>query len=339
MNKKIFLKECAFSVGISAVCFAIFTVILFAENAFSQSIAIKTAVAFCVVCAISICVSLYSSKKITKDVADQINELGNNLKNIDRKKIDKEFVPFVDALTNYKKELARVDKLKKQFTANVSHELKTPMTSISGYAEMLESGIVKPNDVQKIGHIIHKESKRLINISNDIIQLSQLEDGDQTRSYETVDLYEIAEDCVAAIGFHAEKKSICLKTEGEHIKIKGNKGLLAELIYNLADNAIRYNKAGGNVWISVNEENGKAVLRVKDDGIGIPEKYRQRIFERFFRVDKSRSKETGGTGLGLAIVKHIVLYHDAEISIDSKLGEGTTFKIVFDKINKKSLEA
>ena len=148
-------------------------------------------------------------------------------------------------------------------------------------------------------------------------------------------MYEIAEDCVAAIGFHAEKKSICLKMDGEHIKIKANKGLLAELIYNLADNAIRYNKAGGNVWISVNDEDDKAVLRVKDNGIGIPEKYRQRIFERFFRVDKSRSKETGGTGLGLAIVKHIVLYHNAEISIDSKLGEGTTFKIVFDKMDKQ----
>ncbi len=335
MNKKIFLKECAFSIGISAICFAMFSAILFSENSFSQSTAIKLTVAFCIVCAVSVLFSAYSSKKITKNVANQINELGNNLKNIDRKKIDKEFVPFVDALTNYKKELARVDKLKKQFTANVSHELKTPMTSISGYAEMLESGIVNPNDVQKIGHIIHKESKRLINISNDIIQLSQLEDGDQTRSYETVDLYEIAEDCVAAIGFHAEKKSICLKMDGEHIKIKANKGLLAELIYNLADNAIRYNKAGGNVWISVNDEDDKAVLRVKDDGIGIPEKYRQRIFERFFRVDKSRSKETGGTGLGLAIVKHIVLYHNAEISIDSKLGEGTTFKIVFDKMDKQ----
>lgn len=331
MRKKIFVKECLLSLGFSLFCFAIGLLLYFSCTGTPDGeFFFKWGVALVVVCALCVLVSYLSAGRITAEVARQINDLGKNLADVDKDKIDAEFVPFVDALVNYKKELARVDKLKKQFTANVSHELKTPMTSISGYAEMLESGIVKADDVQKIGHVIHKEAKRLINISNDIIQLSQLEDGDEARHYERVDLYEIADDCVASICYHAEKKGSSILFEGEHVYINGNKGLLSELVYNLVDNAVRYNKPDGKVWVSVHAENGKAVLRVKDNGIGIPDKYKERIFERFFRVDKSRSKETGGTGLGLAIVKHIVLYHNAEISIDSELGQGTTFTTVFD---------
>lgn len=337
MRRKIFVKECLLSLGFTVLCFVIGLLIPISQGEpLNGAFFFKWGVALALVLALSVLVSHFSAGRITAEVARQINDLGKNLDAVDKGKIDAEFVPFVDALVSYKQQLARVDKLKKQFTANVSHELKTPMTSISGYAEMLENGIVKADDVQKIGHVIHKEAKRLINISNDIIQLSQLEDGDETRHYERVDLYDIASDCVSSIAFHAEKKGSEILFEGEHVYINGNKGLLAELVYNLVDNAVRYNKPDGKVWVSVHAQNGKAVLRVKDNGIGIPEKYQERIFERFFRVDKSRSKETGGTGLGLAIVKHIVLYHNAEISIDSELGKGTTFTTVFDMLENPS---
>lgn len=337
MRKKIFAKECLLSLSFTLMSFVIGLLVCFSQGELLNGAFIfKWCVALALVCALCVLVSYFSAGHITAEVARQINDLGKNLDEVDRGKIDAEFVPFVDALVSYKQQLARVDKLKKQFTANVSHELKTPMTSISGYAEMLESGIVKTEDVQKIGHVIHKEAKRLINISNDIIQLSQLEDSAETRHYERADLYDIASDCITSISFHAEKKGSEILFEGEHVFINGNKGLLSELIYNLVDNAVRYNKPDGKVWVSVHAENGKAVLRVKDNGIGIPDKYKERIFERFFRVDKSRSKETGGTGLGLAIVKHIVLYHNAEISIDSELGKGTTFTTVFDALDTQA---
>ena len=223
-----------------------------------------------------------------------------------------------------------LDKQKKQFTANVSHELKTPLTSIAGYAELIETGMAKPEDIKPFAGVIRKQALRLVSLSEDIIQLSQLEESDdEDMSFESVNLYEIAQRCVEALNINAINKCVTLNLTGEECYIRGKAQLVEELVYNLCDNAIRYNKENGNVTVTVNPLEKGASVSVKDTGIGIPKKYQERIFERFFRVDKSRSKATGGTGLGLAIVKHITQLHDAKLEISSEEGKGTEIIVTF----------
>lgn len=225
----------------------------------------------------------------------------------------------------------QLEKQKKQFTANVSHELKTPLTSIAGYAELIENGMARPEDIKPFAHTIRKQAQRLVSLAEDIIQLSQLEENDGEILFEEVNLTELASDCVQSLQINAQSRTVDLHlaTPEAPIYIKGNKSLLEELLYNLCDNAIRYNKPQGSVTVTLHPEQGGTALQVADTGIGIPEKYRERIFERFFRVDKSRSKETGGTGLGLAIVKHIAQVHDATMELDSVEGKGTTITVHF----------
>jgi len=217
---------------------------------------------------------------------------------------------------------------RREFTANVSHELKTPLQSIIGSAELLESGLVKPEDAPRfVGHI-RSEASRLVNLINDIIRLSQLDEGAEIAK-ETVDLHEVAREVVEVLQSTAEKKMVSLTISGTSTIMSGVRRYLYEIIYNLCDNSIRYNKEGGRVLITIGEENGNKMIRVSDTGIGIAKEHHSRIFERFYRVDKSHSKETGGTGLGLSIVKHAVQYHGGQLKLESVLGEGTAVTIEF----------
>lgn len=279
-----------------------------------------------------ICMSAVISVGITKSIVNPVEELGENLGNLDDIKTYDELKPLVDALKEQKNRQKALDKQKKQFTANVSHELKTPLTSIAGYAELIETGMAKPEDIKPFAGVIRKQALRLVSLSEDIIQLSQLEENDEQKiTFESVDIYEICKRCVEALSINAQNKNVTLILNGEGCYVKGNGSLLEELVYNLCDNAIRYNKENGSVTVSVEPLENGARLTVKDTGIGIPDKYKERIFERFFRVDKSRSKATGGTGLGLAIVKHIAQQHGADLTLDSVLGEGTEITVLLKK--------
>lgn len=221
------------------------------------------------------------------------------------------------------------EEMRRCFSANVSHELKTPLTTISGFGEMMENGIVSDKaDVVKYGGLIHRESARLLTLINDIIRLSELdESADNSPETKDIDVLSAAQEVCSMLSGKAEKSSVDLKCTGEHITITANEGMLSEIIYNLADNAIKYNTAGGYVNVRVGRENGKAVITVSDSGIGIPAEHQQHIFERFYRVDKSRSKQRGGTGLGLSIVKHIVNSMNGNIDLRSVPEQGTEIKV------------
>ena len=225
-------------------------------------------------------------------------------------------------------ETAFAERNRKEFTANVSHELKTPIQSIIGSAELLENGLVKAEDTKRFVGNIKNEATRLVSLINDIIRLSQLDENSEPAT-ESVDLYDVANEVVEVLTVSASKKQVELNLNGEPCVMNGIRRYLYEIIYNLCDNAIRYNKDGGNVTIDLKNKDGNIILSVRDTGIGIPAEHQTRIFERFYRVDKSHSKETGGTGLGLSIVKHAVAYHGGKVTLDSKVGKGTTITIFF----------
>lgn len=217
---------------------------------------------------------------------------------------------------------------RQEFTANVTHELKTPLQSIIGSAELLENGLVKPEDNGKFIGNIRKEATRLVSLINDIIRLSQLDENHEPVT-ETVELTEIAKEVVEVLTVSATKRNVELSIAGDTCTIYGVRRYIYEILYNLCDNAIRYNVDGGKVRIGISKEAGHTVVTVKDTGIGIAPEHQSRIFERFYRVDKSHSKETGGTGLGLSIVKHAVQYHGGKIRLESEVGKGTTITIIF----------
>ena len=242
-----------------------------------------------------------------------------------------ELVPFIDMIKEQHLDILKSAKMRQEFTANVSHELKTPLTAISGYAELIETGMAPEQDVTRFARGIHKSANRLLTLINDIIRLSELDSVESEAPFEILNLYQMAETCVEMLTFNAEKHSVSIAMAGSPCSIFGNKQMIEELLYNLCDNAIRYNNEGGNVNVSVQPAGEGAVLTVKDTGIGIPKEHQERIFERFYRVDKSRSKTTGGTGLGLAIVKHIVAKHDADLILESDVGMGTEIKVVFKR--------
>ncbi len=223
---------------------------------------------------------------------------------------------------------AFAERNRQEFTANVTHELKTPLQSIIGSAELLENGLVKPEDTARFVGNIRKEATRLVSLINDIIRLSQLDENHEPAT-ETVELTEVAKEVVEDLAVSAAKKNVKLGIKGDPQTIFGVRRYIYEIIYNLCDNAIRYNVDGGKVKIKIGEDNGHAVVTVKDTGIGIAPEHQSRIFERFYRVDKSHSKETGGTGLGLSIVKHAVQYHSGKVTLESELGKGTTITIAF----------
>ena len=225
-------------------------------------------------------------------------------------------------------EQALAERSRREFTANVSHELKTALQSIMGSAELLESGLVRQEDVPQFTGTIRKESARLVALVEDIIHLSQLDEG-AVLEWELVDLLKTAKDAASVLYDKTREKGIRLSIAGESAQVNGVRGLLYEMIYNLCDNAIKYNVKDGSVEITVSKAGLGAVVTVRDTGIGIPPEYQSRVFERFFRVDKSRSKASGGTGLGLSIVKHIAQYHNAKITLQSELSVGTTVIVTF----------
>ena len=244
-----------------------------------------------------------------------------------------ELAPLVDKISEQRstieREVAQREQLRREFSANVSHELKTPLTSISGFAELMEQGVMSEDEVRGFSHDIYKESQRLIALIDDIMKLSQLDEDAVLPKTEEVDLYELAADVLDVLHPAAEKQGIELELSGEHVTVMGVYRLLDEMVYNLCDNAIKYNQPGGSVRVHTSSDGRSVRLKVSDDGIGIPEEHQGRVFERFYRVDKSHSKEIGGTGLGLSIVKHGAQFHDAEVELWSKPGVGTSVTIVF----------
>ncbi|MBQ8563594.1 MAG: histidine kinase, partial [Firmicutes bacterium] len=219
------------------------------------------------------------------------------------------------------------ERLRREFTSNVSHELKTPLTSIYGVSDMLASGLVKPEDVGQFAGTIKEESSRLISLIDDIMQLSRLDENSVKKEKEDVDLYLVTQDVLGRLKRMAEQAGVSLQLEGSSTMVYGIDYIMDEIVYNLCENAIKYNRPGGMVTVFVGTELGTAVLRVTDTGIGIPKEDLDRVFERFYRVDKSHNRQIPGTGLGLSIVKHGVAYHNGSLSLESSEGVGTTITV------------
>jgi two-component system phosphate regulon sensor histidine kinase PhoR len=222
---------------------------------------------------------------------------------------------------------------RRAFSANVSHELKTPLTTISALSEMMETGMARAEDVRDFAAKIAGQAKRLIDIIDDIIRLSEFDEGKISKEYTVFDLYELAESVMDALQERADAKHVALSVTGAHLQVRANKRMIDELLYNLVDNGIKYNRMKGQVTVTLSEEDGLCKIAVDDTGIGIPAAHQGRVFERFYRVDTSRSKKTGGTGLGLSIVKHIVEHHGGKIEMQSAEGAGTTVVCYIAKQN------
>lgn len=232
-------------------------------------------------------------------------------------------------LATYLSEMEQGVKVRREFSANVSHELKTPLTTIKGFGEMLEGGIINESrEVRKYGGVIYRESSRLLSLINDIMRISEIEEKHE-RDLVEIDLYQMAADAIEILMPKAKEHQITLRLDGIHKMVHGHYSYISELFLNLIDNSIKYNKPGGHVWIEIREDEANGIISVRDDGLGIEEKYQERIFERFYRVDKSRSKQIGGTGLGLSIVKHIVSYHQGTVALHSVPDQGTEFVVYF----------
>lgn len=225
----------------------------------------------------------------------------------------------------------KAEQLRREFTANVSHELKTPLHAISGYAELMKSGLVPPQDMTAFSGKIYGETQRLIRLVEDILRLSRLDEGAADMAWAWVDLYDVAGQALDSLAAAAELEQVCLRLEGSSARVYGIPQLLSGIVFNLADNGVKYNRAGGSVTVRVEDRPEAVVLTVADTGIGIPQEHQDRIFERFYRVDKSHSKAVGGTGLGLSIVKHAALILGAAITLDSHPGQGTTIVVGFPK--------
>lgn len=297
---------------------------------------------------------------LVRQIIEPIENLSKNMDAVSEAGVYSELQPFVETIKKQHEDIIKGSKMRQEFTANVSHELKTPLTSISGYAELIENGIASKDDIPHFAEEIHRNAKRLLTLINDIIRLSELDASDLVPAngidcivtdgtafvqasnndknkgrdgYELIELHELAKNCVNMLELNAKNRDITLRLSGNECRIYANRGQIEEVLYNLCDNAIRYTNAGGAVDVSVYHDdtnyNDNVVLEVKDNGIGISKEHQKRIFERFYRVDKSRSKLTGGTGLGLAIVKHIISQHHAKLELHSEEGRGTDIKIIF----------
>lgn len=283
-----------------------------------------------VVMAILGCVTIIVTHYLTRNILKPIEQMANSLDDDAHIVAYREMRPFIDMIQKQHADIVKSSQMRQEFTANVSHELKTPLTSISGYSELIETGMATEVDVHHFATEIHKNSNRLLTLINDIIRLSELDVSEDAPLMEKINLAVIARTATDMLAINAEKNSVTLSYDGSHGYIYANRMMMEELVYNLTDNAIRYNNKNGSVDVTVKTVDDKVILRVKDTGIGIPKEHQERIFERFYRVDKSRSKSTGGTGLGLAIVKHIVARNNAQLDMDSEPGKGTDISVTFD---------
>lgn len=278
---------------------------------------------------IALILSAVLALRLSENIVKPINKL--NLEEPLANEIYEELEPLLKRIDKQNQELKRAYTLAQQdrveFTANVSHELKTPLQSIMGTAELMENGLIKEEDLPGFASRMRQEAARMVTLVEDIIKLSQLDEGD-SMPLETVNLLEVAKEVRSMLEEAAKKKHIILLVKGEDVTVTGVYRLLMEVLYNLCDNAIKYNRGSGTVSIEIGEERGQAKILVKDTGIGIPLEDQSHVFERFYRVDKSRSKSSGGTGLGLSIVKHAVQYHNGDIKLKSRPGEGTEITVL-----------
>lgn len=290
-----------------------------------------------VVIILAILLSFWLASRLSKRIVAPINklDLDNPMEYIDNEDF-KELAPLLQRMNiqngqiqKDKSELEKTSLIRQEFTANASHELKTPLHAISGYAELLENGIVRPEDVKPFAGKIRAESLRMTRLVDDIIDLSKLDEGGESMKWEEVDLYRIADNAMDSLQSAAQEADVQMSLEGESAWLHGIAQVLYGIVYNLCDNAIKYNHPGGYVHVNVRPSDKHVILTVTDNGIGIPLEDQERIFERFYRVDKSRSKEVGGTGLGLSIVKHAMMIHKATVKLDSTPGQGSAFTITF----------
>lgn len=297
-----------------------------ARSIFSVFVSTAPVVLFIIAVIIALCVVI--SHLLTRKLLEPIKIMADDLDNNNVTVEYKELAPFIDRIREQHENILKAAKSRQDFTANVSHELKTPITAISGYAELIENKMVDEQQQIKFAGEIRKHSDRLVSLVNDIIRLSELDHKESIPEFTKVDLYEVAEERVELLKNNTREKNIRMKLSGEKCILTSNRSMMVELIDNLVQNAIRYNVQNGAVDVSVRQLGNQVELKVSDTGIGIPEKDQDRVFERFYRVDKGRSRDTGGTGLGLAIVKHIVELHDGEIHIESEVGKGTTITVL-----------
>ena len=272
---------------------------------------------------------VFYSYRLTRRLMAPIEKMADNIVLVDETEVYEEMQPFISMIKKQHMDILNHAQMRQEFTANVSHELKTPLTAISGYAELIASGMTNERDTEHFANEIHRSAERLQSLINDIIKLSELDNSDLKLEFEPIDFYALATTCIDQMQIAAQKNEVTLLQEGGPVTINGNKTLIEELLYNLCSNAVRYNKKGGSVTVITGKKNQRPALTVRDTGIGIPKEQQDRVFERFYRVDKSRSKSTGGTGLGLAIVKHIVVQHEAQIELSSEEGVGTEVTVIF----------
>ena len=275
-----------------------------------------------------ILVSVLLTHFLTTSILAPIEHMASHIDDEEVEVTYRELEPFMETIRKQHENIVKNSQMRQEFTANVSHELKTPLTAISGYAELIAAGMTTGDDTIRFAGEISKSSNRLLTLINDILRLSEL-DASTEVPMEEIDLYELAEKCVNMLQINAEKQNVTLMLTGKPTKMQANREMMEELLYNLVSNAIRYNRPYGNAVVSVSREDDHVSLTVEDTGIGISQSDQERVFERFYRVDKSRSKSTGGTGLGLAIVKHVVQCHGARLNMKSQLGSGTRIEIKF----------
>lgn len=299
-----------------------------------MSMALRMMPVMSILAAAMLMVSYWIAVKQTKRLIQPINEL--NLEHPLENEIYEELTPLLTEMDRQNREKEAISNMRKEFSANVSHELKTPLTSISGYAEIMKNGLVRPEDMQNFAERIYKEARRLISLVEDTIKLSKLDEEAVELDKEEVDLYQLCRETVNRLAPQAERKNVRMMISGESVLYVGIRQILDEMIYNICENAIKYNKEGGKIEVWAGKTSDGIIVQVKDTGIGIPKEHQERIFERFYRVDKSHSKETGGTGLGLSIVKHGALLHGAAVIVESAVGKGTTITIKFSEIKSVS---
>ncbi|MBQ8000933.1 MAG: hypothetical protein IJ298_06880 [Ruminococcus sp.] len=291
-----------------------------------------------VILGVAVLLSLLLARKISQKILEPVYNL--DLSAPDKSKVYPELAHFVDKINEQNQEIQRQladndarheqqDRMRREFTANVSHELKTPLTSISGYAEIIRDGLVQPQDIPRFAGRIYDESKRMINLVGDIIKLSQLDENEITVKMERINLYACCEAVITNLQPQAKKKNVTFTLQGDRAEITGAEVIIDEIVYNICDNAVKYNRDGGTVLVTVRQCIDGVELTVKDTGIGIAKDDIDHIFDRFYRADKSHSKEIGGTGLGLSIVKHGAMFHNASVSVESEVGVGTTIRILF----------
>ena len=287
---------------------------------------------------LAMALSFFLAARLSRQITRPLGDI--DLQNPDDRQVYEELRPLVERIRGQNRQIQqkvdelkvehyRQDTMRREFTANVSHELKTPLTSISGYAELIESGLVKPEDVPRFAGTIYREAQRLIVLVNDIIRLSRLEDKEVLQETEDIPLLDLCRETCSYLEEAAARRQVTLTVTGQPTTIHGIRQIAEEILYNLCDNAIKYNRPGGTVTVTVFSREGRPAVEVRDTGIGIPEKEQSRVFERFYRVDKSHSKELGGTGLGLSIVKHGAAFLGARLELESEEQVGTAIRVLF----------